>query len=226
MNSLKKLLLTKSIVAVAMAASGIAAPAFGQTAGLQANILGTPDDGMVCRTGYGTVFSGGNIKCTKTQSINVVLECLNPKFQTYVNHAALTGTHKDADVCTMERGKPGFVEITVNTDLTNLLESVNGSPGVYERANVNPATVATRLDNLDQSEAAALGLSASEVDTVPFLTTVNRNQVLGVKDNATVTVSHYTFAIPTRGLIGNQGPVGLPVTANSTTTFVPRPLPR
>jgi hypothetical protein len=221
MNSFKTSLIAKSIAA-ACCAAGLANPA----GALEANILGTPDDGMVCRSGYGALFSAGNIKCSKSQSINVVLECLDPKFPTYVNHSAPNGKHKSADVCTMDSSRPGFVAITVTTDLTNLTESVNGSPGVYTLANVNPATVATRIGNLDLSEAAALGLSAGGVDTVAGLTTVNRDFTLGVKDNASVLVTYYTFAVPAGGLIGNQGPIGLPATANSTSAFVPRPLPR
>jgi hypothetical protein len=215
MKSIKTLRFTRSVIAiaVAVAVAGVATNSIATTA---PNISGTPDDGMVCRNGYSPVFSAGNIKCLKSQVITVQLECFNPKFPTYVNHSSTAGIHPTSDVCTKDPNSPTYVAITVATPLTNLTESINGSPGVYELAKVNPATVATRLSNLDQSEAAALGLSASNVDTVASSTTVKRDATLGVKDNADVLVTHYTFAVPTAGIV--IGP--LP----TASTFVPRPL--
>lgn len=200
-----------SHIAAALAAIGFAAAAFGQTAALTANRLGTPDDGLVCRTGYGAIFSAGNIKCSKSNSITVVLECTSPNFPTYVNRApgAPFDNSGGLDICTRAVGSPGAINLGPTDSLQGLVLSTNGVTGTYEFAKVNPATVATRTGNADQNEATALGLTAGEVDTVSGFTTINKNVgVGGIKDNASVLLTHYTFAIPTGGgiIIGNPFP--------------------
>lgn len=217
MNSLKTSLMTKSILAAVVAASGMAAPAIGATlTPVQVNIPGTPDDGMVCRTGYATLFGAANIKCTKTVGISIVLECNNLTFPTYVIRAATNAFDRTGgqDLCI--RSGPNAITISSTDTLRGLTESTNGTTGDYEYANVSPARLTERSNNQRQTEATALGLTLSEVDTLPFFTVIQLGGGTGVKDNASVSLAHYTFATRTSGpiVIGNPGP------------FVPLALPR
>lgn len=218
MNSLKKLLLTKSILAAAVVASGISAPAIGQTARIVGNTLGSPDDGVVCRAGYLSDFSGGTaLKCRKSSSVIINLSCDNPKFTKYLARA-VTNSNKGAngeDICIKEDSNIGPTD------------TLNGLPegGQWEFAKVNMTTVAAEVVKADQAEATALGLPVSGVETLQSITFPQLNQA-GIRDKSATQITHYTFAVPTGGLVGNQGPIGLPATANSTSAFVPRPLPR
>jgi hypothetical protein len=216
MNSFKKLLLTKSILAAAIAASGIATPAIGQTSRLQANILGTPNDGMVCRSGYTPSFNGTSLKCSKIGEITVALACLEPGFTDKVVRVSAGGTPNGLDVC----DKPGGVTITSSNNISNF---VKGSD--YTFAKQDDAQIAVRAANQRQTEATALGVALGEVE-VEVGTAVTDTTSGDSTDKSKVPLTFFTFAKPAGGLIGNQGPIGLPATANSTSAFVPRPLPR
>jgi hypothetical protein len=200
MKSLKKLLLAKSILAVAIAASGIAAPAVSH-----AIAVGGPSAGVICVAGYTGAIVGAAFKCSKTSDIVVVLECLNPTFPTYVTRAVV-GTGIGKDLCT----RAGV--IVSSTDLIAALTL--GQDYVF--AEVNPATVITRTANADHTEAVAQGLTDSGVDTVAGTPAVQVNGGVGNKDNAKVTVTYFTSPIAAFGpiVIGNPGP------------FVPLALPR
>jgi hypothetical protein len=183
----------KSIIAIAIGASGIGTS--GAT-GFTPNQLGTPDDGMVCRTGYTGALTGAAFKCSKASTISVVLECVNAPFTTYVTRVKNGLASTGEDLCV----KSGVV-ITSNGSLNGLTLGQD-----YVLATVNLA--ANRIANMDQAEATALGLAAGEVDTVAGQPTVNVDGGNGGKDNATLPVTFFTFAIKT-----GPGP------------FVPRSLP-
>jgi hypothetical protein len=216
MNSLKKLLLTKSILAAAIAASGIATSAIGQTSRLQTNILGTPNDGVVCRSGYTPNFSGTNLKCSKATEINVELACLVAPFTTYVVRINAGGTPNGLDVC----DKSADPVVRSGNDISNF---VKGSDYVF--AKQDDAKIAVRAANQRQAEATALGVALGEVE-VEVGTAVTDTTSGDSTDKSKVPLTFFTFAKPTGGLVGNQGPIGLPATVNSTSAFVPRPLPR
>ncbi len=192
MKSLKTLLLTKSIIAAAVAAGSLATPAISH-----AIAAGGPASGVVCRAGYTGAIDGGRFKCSKANVITVVLECNTPNFSTYVVRApGAPGTPDGKDICTRNGVSVGSTDSVVNL--------VRGQD--YEFAKVNSATVTTRTNNQDQTEASSLGLSASDVDTVAGQPVIVLNGGVGSKDNANVTLTHFTFAIQT-GIIG--GPLSI-----------------
>ena len=205
MKSLKNLLLTKSIIAAAVAASGIAAPAVSH-----AIAAGGPSAGVICRATYTGSIVGAAFKCSKTSDIVVVLECLNPTFPTYVTRAVV-GTGVGRDLCT----RAGV--IVSSTDLIASLAL--GQDYVF--AEVNPVTVTTRTTNADHAEAALQGLPDSGVDTLAGTPVVQFNGGVGQKDNAKVTLTYFTSPIAAFGpiVIGNPGPI------TPAAPFVPRPLP-
>jgi hypothetical protein len=219
MNSFKKLLVTKSILAAVIAVGGIAAPAVSH-----AIALGGPLGGMVCRTGYTAAFDGSRLKCSKAISIPIPLICDRPNFPGVGNPPApvprAAGAAGDnsggKDLCPRSGLRIGTTD--------SLVGLTQGTDYVF--ATTDAAAVTTRTANNDQAEAAALGLSATEVDTLPGTPsiTVNSN---GVTDKGTVTLTFFTFAVPGPGIvIGNPGPVGLPATGTSTVPFAPKALPR
>jgi hypothetical protein len=221
MKSIKTLRFTKSIIAIAIAASGISTSGIALTP----NQSGTPDDGMVCRTGYVGFLDGSAFKCKKNTSLKMELSCDNPTFSIYVNRAAgatVPNGPNDAalrnglDICT--RSGPGAVNIGPTDTLNGLAQSTNGNSGVYEIAKVNPAQITVRVASKDEQEASAIGLNANQVDTVQSINFNSLNTGVGkIKDQHVVEIIHYTFAIPTGGII--SGPVVTPASA-----FVPRPL--
>ena len=204
MNSLQKLLLTKSVIAAAIAAGGLAAPAVSH-----AIAAGGPASGVICLAGYTGAVVGAAFKCSKTTDIVVVLECLNPTFSTYVTRAVV-GTGIGKDLCT----RAGVI-----VSSTDLIASLTlGQDYVF--AEVNPATVTTRTANQDQAEATLQGLPVSGVDTVAGTPFIQVNGGIGNKDNAKVTLTQFTLPIQAFGPIVIGGPVGIP-----SARFVPRPLP-
>ena len=204
MNSLKKLLLTKSILAAAIASSGIAAPAVSHALAA----AGGPSAGVICLAGYTGAIVGAAFKCSKTSDIVVVLECLNPTFPTYVTRAVV-GTGIGKDLCT----RAGVI-----VSSTDLIASLTlGQDYVF--AEVNPATLTTRTTNADHTEAGLQGLADSGVDTLAGTPVVQVNGGVGNKDNAKVTLTYFTSPIAAFGpiVIGSPTP---------STPFVPKALPR
>lgn len=204
MTSLKTLLLTKSLLAAAVAAAGIAAPALSQ-----AITAVSPASGMFCRSGYNPAFDGTRLKCTKTVDITVALECTNPTFPTYTTRAVVPPNGVGRDFCT----RAGIV-LGPTDSILNLIVGQD-----YVHADVNPATVATRTATQRQTEATALNVALSEVATVAATPVIQLGGGVGNKDNAKVTLTHFTFAIKAGGVVIDTGPV------ISTTPFAPRPLP-
>lgn len=213
MNSLKKLLLTKSVMAAAVAAGGFAATGAAHAA-IPAN--GSADDGVVCRNNYTPTFTGTRLTCSKAGSFDVVLRCLNPNFPVYVVRVGGPAPKGDDDICIRNNG----TVITINQSLEGLTESTNGFSGVYEYAKFNPAEVANRTVTQDASESAALGLQPNEVDTRAGTPVLRPNARAGGAGEARVPVTFFTYAVPGPGLIiSTPGPV------TPTTSFIPRPLP-
>ena len=213
MNSLKTLVAAAAAVSALSALAQVGSP-------IAANPLGTPNDGLVCRGGYTGVFDGKSLKCSKTSKIAVQMICPDPGFDTYVARSLAGGTQEGEDVCAKSGGKVSFDSDDSIGGATAFNKGTDWQVAKPDKVKIEEKTVARDLE-----EAAAFGGTAGDVETVAGETVFNR-QANGIIDQASVTLTHFTFAIPTGGLIGNQGPIGLPVTANSTSTFVPRPLPR
>jgi hypothetical protein len=226
MKSIKTLRFTKSVIAVAIAAASFSNSGFA----IEANTLGTPSGGMVCRSGYSGFFGTGKLTCSKQAEFKMDLACENPRFPTYVSRAAVANNRvpdgpNDAqlrlgrDICTRAPG-PGSANIGPTDTLVGLDQSTNGNNGVYEIANVSPARILVRLSNKDQEEATALGLSVGQVDTIKNDTQSNvtiNSGAANITDQFRVILSHFTFAVPSGGIV--TGPVG-----NPASTFTPRPL--
>jgi hypothetical protein len=206
MKTLKTLLVTKSIIAAA-AIGGIVATA-GTASAATGNQLGTPNDGMVCRSGYTPSFSGTALTCRKEVDFgNVSPVCANLKFPNYVIRSG-NGVGNDKDVCAH----------------SNVFIPSNGAlpgKGDFDYVTINQSDVDKEITKMVQAEATALGLQTSEVEwtaNLPIGPQVGENKGKGGKD-AVVYGGHFnTFPIKT-GLIINSGPVTIPG------PFVPRALP-
>ena len=213
MNSLKKLLLAKSILAAAVAAGGIAAPAVSH-----ANPTGTADDGMVCRAGYTGALIGARFVCSKTSSTDILLDCTSPNFPIYVIRLGGPGPDGDKDICIRNNG----TVITINQSLQGLTESTNGISGVYEFAKVNPATLAAEIAAKDSFEALGLSLSPDQVDTRGGTPVVKANGRAGGKGEASVPLTLFTYAIAGPAVLQPGGPIVI----GNPGPFVPLALPR
>jgi hypothetical protein len=220
MNSFKTPLLTKSILAAAVAASGLAAPALSQ-----ANPTGTSDDGVVCRAGYTGALIGSRFVCSKTSSTDIKLECTSPNFPVYVIRLGGPGPDGDKDICIRDNG----TVITINQSLNGLTQSTNGISGVYEFAKVNPATLTAEIAAKDSSEALGLSLKLDQVDTRGGTPVVKANGRAGGRGEATVPLTFYTYAVPGPTVVqpATGGQVINQQGANNfqTPAFAPRPLP-
>lgn len=191
MKAIKTLLVRKSIIAAAVAASAVATGAFAASTPIIVDIPGTPNDGMICPTGYNAALTNNVFKCSKTQVVTVVLECTNPSFPTYVIRAPNGPSSDGKDLCV----KAGVI-ITSTGSLGGLVDGKD-----YVKAQVNPATITERTNNKDHQEAVALGLTDGEVDTAagPTVTFVDRG--VGSKDNADLPLTHFVFGKPNLGLV-------------------------
>lgn len=190
MKSFNILLQAKSIAAVVGLA--FAAAAAGQIGGsLTPNRSGTPDDGMICRSGYTGAMSGNAFKCSKTQVVQVNLHCPDPKIPNYVVRAAgAWGSAAGIDICTRNN---------VNVGSTDSVQGlVVGQDYMYAVVNTERVTSATT--RAKDAEVAALGLGAGEVDVVAAAPRIVPS-AKGSQDMADVTLTFYTFAIPTGGFV-------------------------
>ena len=167
---------------------GVAASALAITA--TPNMLGTPDDGMICRSGYTGAMSGSAFKCSKARTFTVELTCLRPNFPNYVRRAQNGAASDGRDLCVRND-----VQVTSNGPLTGLAEGVQ-----FVYAEADPAAISAEIANLDSREAGALGLDAKEVDTVAGQATINVDPGQAIRDRARVPVTYYTFAIKTGGI--------------------------
>lgn len=216
MNSLTTRRLSRGIAtafAVAGVAAGIGTPLNGLAA--TSNQLGTPNDGMVCIGGYTPSFNGTSLKCSKIDVPNlaVSLICDDPQFPKYVVRGSAGGTPNGLDVCTKNKGDPGFVAITATSDISTLIKTKD-----YVFAKADLPQIAVRTAARAQAEATALGLAVNEVEaeaTEP----VTNTTAGGSDDKSNVTLTFFTFPRKTLGIIVG-GPQGIP-----SARFVPRPLP-
>jgi hypothetical protein len=170
------------------AALGIGAA--GVVLAIEADALGTANDGMICRSGYNGALSGSAFKCSKDVFQTLDLSCNRADFPRYVVRAAgSAGTPDGRDICT--RGAGSGVVISSTDSVVNL---VRGEDYVF--AGVADSAVNGKVGELDQQEATALGLQASEVDTAIVGTPlVQPDQGTGSRDRAVIQVRQYTFAI-------------------------------
>lgn len=190
MQSLQ-LLLSRRGLAAALIGATLVAPALGTIA--TPNLAGTPDDGMICRTGYAGSYTGGKFKCTKSRFHIVNLECTNATFPRYlVRPAGSAGTPQGRDIC-LRNG----VNVGSTDSVTALVQGQD-----FVLAAVNTTALNTDVANLDREEAAALGLDAArDVDTSASEPVIQHDQGTGSRDRAVVQVYHYTFGIPTGGMV-------------------------
>jgi hypothetical protein len=207
MKSIKTLRFTKSVIAIALAASGFS------TSGMAAlNALGTPDDGHICRAGYTASFNGTSLKCSKTSKVVVKLICADAGFPNYVSRAVgSNGTNDGQDVCARN---------TVNiTSTSNLDPKTSGLTKGQDFVSAKPnlAAITEKTIARDLEEGVAIGGSAGSVETISAEPVFARQSGGDITDSATVTLTHFSFPVPTAGII--SGPVGTPAS-----TFVPRPL--
>ena len=186
MNASRHPLTVSNVLASVATCLVLAAPALGQ---LTPNQLGTPDDGVVCRSGYTGSLTNGAFKCTKTRTITVQLECVDSRFPRYViRPQGSPNTTVGQDLCTRNAVLLGSTD-----PIGNLIQGED-----FVNAAVDPARVANRVATLHAEEARALGLDANtEVETIAGDPVIQYNQAAGSRDNARVPVTFYTFAIRT-----------------------------
>lgn len=201
MKSIKTLRFTKSVIAVAVAVGGFS------TSGMAAvSASGTPDDGHICRVGYTSAFNGTSLKCSKTSTIVVNLICAEPGISNYVSRVVGSeGSAEGQDICTRDT--------VVATSTSNIKRLIKGTDYVFAKADRGKITEKTTARDLE--EGTAIGGSASSVETVGADPVVNTN-TSDSKDNASVRLTHFSFPVPTIGII--IGP------ATPSSAFVPRPL--
>ena len=206
MNSLKTLLLTKSLIVAAIATSGLSASGVAMSAA-----AGTPDDGVRCRSApktYTGSLTNNKFFCKRTQGFTQELKCNEPGFKNnkFIREGSGGG---GKDVCAAkDRSYPTGVPLT-------------GTPGIdYIFFAVDNAQVNTILANQRQAEATANGLQLSDVDARVVSSEIDINNT-GSEDKLKVVIEFSVFATPAPGGIFNGGPV----VTSPTTSFVPRPLP-
>ena len=186
MKSRNSLLLSTSIAA-AVAGIGLAAPAMGQF--LTSNNP-SPDDGVICRTGYTGALVGTAFKCSKTLNVTVNLVCSEARFSHYAIRAG------ERDICARNG---------VNIPLSGALGGVPNED--YVRATVDSAALATEAANQGAAEAAALGLKKRDVDVVAVKKELDVVGGTGSKDKAKVKLTLYTFAVPFGAALGPSASV-------------------
>jgi nucleotide-binding universal stress UspA family protein len=208
MNALITLRRSTSLILSTLALSSLATVALAQTSA-RLNVLGTPNDGVICRSGYTASFGASSMKCSKTTEILVVLACLEPRFTDKIVRASAGGTPDGLDVC----DKPGGVTITSTNDISNFNKG-----GDYVFAKKDDAQIALRVANQRQAEATALGLTLSEVEVEDGIA-VTDTSLNTSEDKSRVPLTFFTFPVRTAGAV--IGPIN-----PAPTAFVPRALPR
>jgi hypothetical protein len=184
------------VAAVAAVAAGAAVSAIGQTPLIQGNLLGTPNDGMVCRTNYNGSYAGGAFKCSRYRFHTINLACTNAQFPNYViRPAGSSGTPEGRDLCTRNG-----VNIGSTDALTGLVQGQD-----YRLAMVDDAALATQVQNLHREEQNATGLSGNDLETTAGAPAIQPDQGSGSRDRAVVQVFHYTFAVKTGPTVGSAG---------------------
>lgn len=204
MKHLKTLVLAKSIAAALIATAGIAAPAISHA---------SPDDGMVCRSGYNAQFAGGDMKCTKVLPAQATTVKCDDRILTKLVERANNPTVFGADgkdVCVNPNGSIG---ITSNGSLAGLTK---GTDFVF--AVVRPSDVTAIRIAAERREESSLGLLDADVDAHSTVAPVVVDAGTGSHDQALVTVTLFTFPVPALSLIQPIQPI-LP---NLSSTFLPK----
>lgn len=206
MKALKTLLLAKGIAAAVVAGAGIAAPAVSHA---------SPDDGMICRSGYTAQFAAGKMKCTKPTVRRVALECSNPLFP--IKRVRVPGIPGDAtngrDVCLRNNG----IALSSNDPLTGLIA---GQDFVFVAVN-NTRAVAAR-EAAERQEESFLGLGTDGVDS-SSVSTLSVNGGIGAEDIVRVDITLFTFPVPAPSF--TLSPLELDRPVIELAPLVPRTLP-
>lgn len=179
MNTLKNLLLTKSIAATVFAMGATTVPAISHA---------SPDDGMICRSGYSAHFSGTSMTCSRDVRSSVSPICTqNTRFPNKVVRApgAPGDTSGGKDICTR-------VGINVGTtdSLTGLVLNQD-----FIFAAVDATQVAAKAKAIQVAEERTLNLPEDQVDGKASTPTVVINGGFGSDDVANFTVTLFTFPI-------------------------------
>ena len=147
---------------------------------------------MTCRAGYSAQFGGGTMKCAKTVPTGVPLLCSNVRFPTRVIRVpgAPGDTSGGKDICT----RPG-ISIGSTDALAN---AVLGQDFVF--AELNTSQAASKAKAIQIAEERTLNLPEDQVDAKSTSPTVVVNGGFGSEDQASFTVTLFTFPIPAAGL--------------------------
>jgi hypothetical protein len=184
------------VAVVAAVAAGAAASTLGQTPIGQSNVLGTANDGMICRSNYNGSYSGGAFKCARQRFHLINLSCPNAQFPNYViRPVGSSGTPQGRDLCTRNGVSLGSTDA-----LGNLVQGQD-----YKLAEVDANALATQIQNLHNEEKTATSLSGNDIETSSGEPAIQPDQGTGSRDRAVVQVTHYTFAIKTGPSISSAG---------------------
>jgi hypothetical protein len=128
---------TAKYLGAAIALSIASGSALGITA--TPNQLGTPDDGMICRSGYSGALTGSAFKCSKTAKVTVPMECTRPNWTYVVRAAGAPDSAAGIDICTRSG---------VNVGSTDSLQGlVNGQDYAYVVVDTDQVTEKTEEDD-------------------------------------------------------------------------------
>jgi hypothetical protein len=144
---------------------------------------GSPNDGVVCRTGYAGALTAGAFVCSKSENLNLRLVCPAGKLKeptTYVERAG------GPDLCEAKG-----VVITSTSPLGKLTEGTDYAFAVPP----DQTKIDTAVTNQIQKEAAALGLPQSEVEgtAAPAVVKVDKD---GSLDKSQTPLTLFTRPIP------------------------------
>lgn len=179
MNTLKNLLLTKSIAATVFAMGAVTAPAISHA---------SPNDGMICRGSYTAHFSGTTMTCTKDVRASIGPVCTqNTRFPIKVVRApgAPGDTSGGKDICT----RVG-INIGTTDSLTGLVLNQD-----FIFAAIDATQVAAKAKAIEVAEERSLSLPDDQVDAKTSTPTVVVNGGFGSDDIANFTVTLFTFPI-------------------------------
>jgi hypothetical protein len=202
MKTQKSLVVSKTLVARALMAAGLAtaaigaAPALAQVSPLIASPInlpnGSPNDGMACRSSpnaYTGSQSSNTFFCKRTKIVNQALTCSDPRFPTKVvrvDNAAEPLATRGKDVCLA----PG--RFLASNDLTTGL-TLNQD---FVFVSIGATQVSTVVANQRQAEATATGLALNLVDAKSIASSVNVNAGSGGIDLMNATIEFATFPNP------------------------------
>ncbi|MBM4188484.1 MAG: hypothetical protein FJ206_14370 [Gemmatimonadetes bacterium] len=146
---------------------------------------GTPNDGVICRSGYTGTLSNGAFICAKNTGAALNLQCRS-QFPNYVVRAVnSSGTPDGRDLCTR-----AAISLGSTDPLGGLVQGTD-----YIRADVSQSAVDSAVAAVESAEVAALALTDADVDVANQAPTIDTNAT-GSRDKARVAIKLYTFAAP------------------------------